>query len=619
MSETFVIGENARATEEEAQDGFVANDITLLGRGDGINQLEGRVWAAAAEPAFLQEEINDTVTSGQVNVKDADKLGSIGETIWAKVGFEYIKFNIVDSSTVEIVDRGGFTDFEGNNEEFILHIKGTSVWRYADGDGTNELTPESQNTAQAGSSIEDKGVKQLRETDKTIQNLRTLEQVADKELRNRYREVKSVRVQPSDPRTGNDVELGDEVKIVDDLGSDLDGIFRVVGIDYNRRGGGESTTFVCANRPRRLVERLSEIERDRNTLNAHMQGATNFNGEHFENNCDETHPLENKVFVPDDVVRINKFQLTFARQSFRGYVQDSGHVHEVNPVINESTGERALQHDHTIDDIPNHTHDIDETTNNAASDADNNNPVDQAPFLSGGGTFTDTLNSEFVDGDGAVIIAYMTVQNGAENTDSIEGRVEIENTDTNDTLHEDPNNGYTTYAPGDQRLYQAVQAGDGDIEDNDIKFTFEMADDSESGTVRFSYGLMILGEHDHDINASSKVQNTPSTTETSQSALGSSSSSKSSGNPVYGIYEPGGEPDVDVEVRVDGNLVTTISDVSVGEEITTPIDLKNDLADPLTGAYHDITLTPVDTGGGENGRSRLVADITQKVFIESRI
>jgi len=275
----------------------------------------------------------------EIQIQDTTIFGEHGDEIIVRVGIELIKADIIDDTTLEIVERG-VENWEGEETPVIKHRKGISVWLYEN--LTQELgpyTPEEQDTAQEGSSIAEKGVKQLRETDKTIINLSTLEQVADRELRNRYEDIKVIEVDPADPRVEQDVSLGDDIFIEDAQGSQLQGEFRVVGKDVQRRSSGEGTILHCANRPRRLVERLSEIERDRDTLNAHMQGATNFNSVSFGDNCDEDNPLRNSFYVPDDVVQVNKFDLTFKRESFRGYVRNQAHTHEFESFESSDTGE----------------------------------------------------------------------------------------------------------------------------------------------------------------------------------------------------------------------------------------------------------------------------------------
>jgi len=63
-SRSFILGETAKLVDSGVEDGFLANDITLLGRGDGINQLEANVFAAAKEFTQLEEEISEDAGNG---------------------------------------------------------------------------------------------------------------------------------------------------------------------------------------------------------------------------------------------------------------------------------------------------------------------------------------------------------------------------------------------------------------------------------------------------------------------------------------------------------------------------------------------------------------------------
>lgn len=346
----FTIGESARFIDDGNEQSFVANDITLLGRGDGVNQLEVRVWAAADTFTQLDGQIPDTHSAGDTfNVDDTTKLGGTGDEVRIKVGAEMMNVDITDSTTLTINSRG-LNDYGGDETPVMKHRDNISVWTEENiTQGHGPWTPEERDTAENGSSIADIGVKQLRDTDKTIVDLPTLEQVADRQLRNRRRQVKTIEISPTDPRDTKEVELGDDIQIEGGLGSDLSGEYRVVGIDINRRNAGESTVFHCANRPRRLVERLSEIERDRDTLNAHMQGSTTLDSQHFNDNCDNSHPLDNSVWVPEKAVAVNRFSLTFKRESFRGYVQNTDHSHSVTVDIPDHSHNASV-------DLPEHTH-----------------------------------------------------------------------------------------------------------------------------------------------------------------------------------------------------------------------------------------------------------------------
>jgi len=616
--ETFSIGETARLVDDGGDDSFVANDITLLGRGDGINQLEARVYAAAADFTQLSSELTETGTT--INVDDTTVFGSTGDNVVVKMGVELIDADIVDGTTLSINSRG-VTNFEGEETKQILHRENLSVWLYENKtQGLGPFTPENQDSAQPGSSIEGKGVKQLRETDKTIIKLPTLEIIADRELRNRYLDVKQIEVRPTDPRIASSLNLGDTITIEDGLGADLNGDFRIVGMDHKRRTSGEGTVLHCANRPRRLVERLSEIERDKDTLNAHMQGATNFNGEHFEDNVDETHPLNNKIFVPEDVVAINKFELTFARESFRGYTEstdeESAHTHnvELNPIVDEASDTRFLQHNHTVSNI--------DSIGTHASGAQVIVPANTSfdPTIQHSTTQLGSISAEipnptgFDSNDTEEILFELEIANFGDTGDLFEWTVENEDGDEvidfdefissgqvyNYTATIDTSGSFSA-EPGEELTYYP-RGGEFDHSS------------SRDATDKKSYvKIRVSPRAEREVDETSDVKLESQKSETSGEG------GKHSHEMNYGIFEPSSEPDIDVEVYVDGSLVDTISNVSVGQEITSPIDLKEDLEDPLTGVYHDIELKPIDTGGGNQGRSRLSADITQKIFIESTL
>jgi len=610
----LTIGENAQFIERNKDEGFVANDITLLGRGDGINQLEANVFAASTAFTDTTQIIDENETNS-FTVEDTSQLGATGDDLIVRVGIETMDVTISDSTTLSINSRA-VNDYAGNETEQIQHYEGVRVWRLENQtQGIGRFTPENKDSAEDGSSIETKGVKEQRETDKTIVDLSTLEKVADLELKNRFEDVFRVKVQPTEPRITEDLRLGDQVKVQDLTAMDVDNTFDVVGIDIMRSSAEEGTELHLANRPRRLTERLSEIESDRDTLNAHMQGATNFNGEHFEDNVDNTHPLNNKVFVPDDVVKINKFELTFARESFRGYTEsteaESSHTHGFE-VTHPS-------HSHDVDiDIPDHDHDV------SISIPDHDHEIDLTnSFL------------QLTDIEGASIDAYTLAPVGDSFNNAnlgITGGPDVIQTDF--IVEGSAGSDHTHAWPQD------TADGEGDIEIDLLDITGKMRwpDVDDFGSIPGNPGFIaniyadtnennVVSEDGGGEFISTTTDNGGSEfiTETSETALGATESTTTEAGSAhshgvnYGIFEPTTEPDIDVEVYVDGNLVTTVNNVGVGDEITSPINLKNDLADPLTGTYHDIELKPIDTGGGNNGRSRLAADVTEKVFIESTL
>jgi len=570
----FVLGDTARFVDDENDDGFVANDITMLGRGDGVNQLETRLYAAADSYARTMHEIDED--EDEIEVSSIVPLGSEGDTVIVRVGTELIKGELeillspLDSDSAGgliHVDERGVEDWNSEETPVIKHREGVSVWLYENlTEEKGPYTPESQETAQEGSSIAEKGVKQLRETDKTIVNLSTLEQVADRELRNRHREVKSIEIRPTNPRIEDKVSLGDTVYI-DDGDGQLDDEYRVVGKDITRRTSGEGTVLHCANRPMRLVERLSEIERDRDTLNAHMQGSTNVDSQSFRDNCDEDNPLETNVYVPSDAVAVNKIELVMKREAFRGYVQNQSHVHEIDDTTPGAASELLKEGAASPGETP------DEIT---------------AFGLTEGDIFDEELTIDFVDDDEisvSNIIVYINaaVTTGSDNEPQL--NMVVENTDKNERIIDK-----TRFVdPGRNTMLLAGYV-DEDMSQDELVFSIEVTEDQdESHTISMSYGFVAFADHVHEIDATSEA----------------------SGEPVYGIFQESDEDDVDVTVKVDGEEVETLEDVSVGQEVTDEIRLEEDLSEPITGQWHSVELVPT-------GLTRLTANVLSKIYVESQ-
>lgn len=691
---TLAIGEDLYNLERDKDEGFVANDITLLGRGDGINQLEAQVFAATEGYSDTREEIGENFTGTVQLDSNADTLGASGDNLLVRTGIEVmdvdlqgedsqsldlindaggagggqapteILLEIQDTQiffdeigfetlftgnvTVEVIDSSnnviasktvsasgssytsatftqgdysrlmqneevtikydaaiqvsagtinknyfitpstntsipskkdsnggvmysatapnvpdsmsinsrGLDDYNNESTPQIKHYKGVRVWPIKNKtQGKGRFTPENRNTAEDGSSIESKGVKEQRETDRTIVDLSTLEKLADLELQNRFEDVFRVKGDLAQPDQYNDLQLGDTVTAKDLTAMDVNDEFQIVGKDIKRTSADEGTSLHLANRPRRLTERLSDIERDKDTLNAHMQGATNFNGESFEDNCDNNHPLANKILVPSDVVKINKFEVSFTRESFRGYI------------LADSTTPDAETGEYINENILILNENTDETD----------------PFVS-----VETVGSPTGGNEGVIVTATI---NNAFNLDKTY-TFDIVNDTTNTTL--DSETGVTVPAGEIKTFnykYDSSQVSAGDF----VKFDITNGDLETNSAPSFSSYMSLTvsskSSHSHDI-----IQD----------------------DGTYGIFEPSTEPDIDVDLVVDGNTVTTFNNVSVGDEIS-PTGVVSQLSEPLAGEYHEIKLVPKDTGGGNDGRCRLSADITQKVFIESTL
>jgi len=488
-----------------------------------------------------------------LSVDDALQLGNQGDELIARAGVENIRAEILDGSTINVLERG-LEDFTGEKTKTPNHYKGVRIFLKENvTQGIGPFTPEDRSTAQSGSSIEQFGVREQRETDKTITDLRTLEKAADLELKNRFEDIFRVQVKPTEPRTTKNIDLGDKVEVKDLTAMDVDDSFKVTGIDAQRASAGEGTTLHLANRPRRLTERLRDIESNTDTLNAHMQGATNLTPLNFRDNADNSNPIIADLYVPDDAVAVNKVDLKAKRQSFRGFVKAD------TTSDNSSTGEFL----------------------NATQTLVNPGGSIPEPFSSA--TVEDSPTG---DDTGAIITGQIVNKSGGLETYDYE----LENSSTSTVLK----SGSLTINDNEQKTIN-FNATSEDVSQNDsIKFSIiNNSLDTEAGIAGHSQINIYVNtksEHSHDLL----------------------------GEQDFGIFQPNTEPGIDVDVVVDGNIVKTVNNIFVGDEIG-PIDVQPYLDTPLAGDYHEIKLVPKDAGGGNNGRSRFTVDVNGKIFIESTL
>jgi len=269
-------------------------------------------------------------------------------------------------------------------------------------------------------------------------------------------------------------------------------------------------------------------------------------------------------------------------------------------------------HTHTIDEVPDHDHDFNYTIEAHDHDVDLSDKYLQL-------TGRESTLGDFIVGYAGSDVGNVKIEGGP---DVIQTDFIVDGSAGNDHTHAWPQD--TADGVGNIEVdfvesdFNFVWPSDSAL-NNNITLRANIFENLSGGvTTSDDGGQEIIDTTTGTIN--SVDESKTSGTVNNQSTTPSTAQGSSHNHGVnYGIFEPGSEPDIDVEVKVDGNTVTTISNVSVGDEQNTPIDLKNELDDPVTGRYHDVELVPIDTGGGNNGRCRLSADIVQKIFIESKL
>ena len=88
---------------------------------------------------------------------------------------------------------------------------------------------------------------------------------------------------------------------------------------------GEATPKVTiANKEKDLAGSISELQERARINETYSQGATNLMQIAYADNADKTHPAKLKVYIPAEMVRINKLILQFQLEPFRAFSKATG-------------------------------------------------------------------------------------------------------------------------------------------------------------------------------------------------------------------------------------------------------------------------------------------------------
>ena len=114
-------------------------------------------------------------------------------------------------------------------------------------------------------------------------------------------------------------KVGDMIRVIDTQ----DGISlktRIVSIEKSDVDGDAGTMqLTLANKDRDIASSISNLQQRARINETYSQGATNLMIQNFADNADEENPAEMNVYIPAEVVRINKILLNVEFEPFRGY------------------------------------------------------------------------------------------------------------------------------------------------------------------------------------------------------------------------------------------------------------------------------------------------------------
>lgn len=273
----------------------LVNYVYGLGYGDGINQLSTYVYAASTQSSFLSANISATDTS--IPVISGSVFNATGS---ARIAKEIITYAGISSNTLTGCARP--TDGSAKAHNKLCYIE------------QQFLT----SSAQTGSSIQVYGLKDYSLIDKTILNEETLEVIASGYLSDRKDVIQSITITSDDALGDAALNIGDLVTVTSSE-SNLNGNYHIISQEIIDNYGDISLVTEVSNRSSAFISALQKTKEDEQNAAKYMQGATNIYSINAAENCDATHYLNLRFFIPNEAVAINKVLLNFKLEDYRAY------------------------------------------------------------------------------------------------------------------------------------------------------------------------------------------------------------------------------------------------------------------------------------------------------------
>jgi hypothetical protein len=347
---TVNIGLKFLMSEDNTYYDKVYNCITILGRGDGINQVKSQSYGFCFYTPYITATISDIATS--LTVSDATGFAASDGIIY--INNEKIYYTTLTGTTLSGLTRG----YDSTTAAY--HSENMRVW-YA-GTTANEYT---KTNPAPDSSVDVYGIKEYTYPDKTIianvsgDKNESAGKVAYLLFQKFYSPVRVITIRKrnislnfSDTEV---FEVGKTITITDSR-TDLDGNFKIFDININEKT--REMLIQANNLPYDFSTQLDEIEKNMDTSSTYGQGATNIYSVNLAENCDATHPLNMRFYIPEEAVAINRIKLNFKIKNYRAYTtanaNESAHRHDIDPLT-----------------ITSHTHGVPELTVKATATQSN--------------------------------------------------------------------------------------------------------------------------------------------------------------------------------------------------------------------------------------------------------
>lgn len=284
------------------------NYVTVLGYGDGENQLKTNFYDAATTHTILTTALTSSGTSA--TVADGTQLDASGTCIIGEEQCTYTR----SGNTLTLTRGTGGTTAKAHPANIYI---------------ADYIAP-TEAASETGSSINTYGVKTTTMTDVTITDELTLQTVASRILLEHMLPLSKIIAEPMDAlETILQIETGDKITVVD-VDRGLNGDYRVVGLELDfDQNSGFALRIEVSNRQCNLIEQLQNMQSGVTTMASYSQGATNIWGDTQQGNASATVPLSLNFYVPTNVVdssgkvKLNSAKLSYKSADYKKYVAAS--------------------------------------------------------------------------------------------------------------------------------------------------------------------------------------------------------------------------------------------------------------------------------------------------------
>jgi len=321
--DTIEIGRSSSVTRDKIDSDKIYNCITVLGKGDGINQVKSTSYGFCT----YQPSTTAAMTSTSISVTISDSTGFASTNGIIYINNEKIRFNnrtgnnLYNLYTWNPVTSAYEERSVTTSKTALAHSSGMRVW-YA-GTVANEFTKTNPDTL---SSVDTYGIREYSYYDKRIVLDLTGDPnesagIINMRLFDRFKTpVRTIEILKKRAFLG-EINIGKTVTIVDSS-TGLNNDFKVFSIEMSndRTANKRGLRIVLNNLQYNFSTEVDELSKNMDTSGMYEQGATNIFTVDQAENCDVGFPLTLRFYLPTDTKAINKVLLNFQIKNYRTYL-----------------------------------------------------------------------------------------------------------------------------------------------------------------------------------------------------------------------------------------------------------------------------------------------------------